>query len=195
MSVNKKILIYSFLVYLFLINNAYSQDNSPANPSSSYNNEYFSKDEKLIENKPIVIPTNTQIVVQGNNRLDSSVIIRDSLIDSNKTKPKDLSIAIKNLYKTNFFRNISLRLENQILYLEVEENPIIGNLEIIGIKKQSLIEFIKNKMRLAEMKSFDQELLSADIDLIKKFSKKKRDQFNSRLIYLLKRYRKDLKLK
>tara|TARA_B100000609_G_C17174795_1_gene413718 strand:- start:307 stop:1236 length:930 start_codon:yes stop_codon:yes gene_type:complete len=29
----------------------------------------------------------------------------------------------------------------------------------------------------------------------KKFNKKKRDQFNSRLIYLLKRYRKDLKLK
>ena len=68
MRVNKKILIYSFLVYLFLINNAYSQDNSPANPSSSYNNEYFIKDEKLIENKSIVIPKNTQIVVQGNKK-------------------------------------------------------------------------------------------------------------------------------
>ena len=82
MSVNKKILNYSFLVYLFLINNVYSQDNSPANPSSSYNNEYCSKDEKLIENKSIVIPKNTQIVVQGNNRLDSSVVIRDSLLDA-----------------------------------------------------------------------------------------------------------------
>ena len=52
----------------------------PVSPSSSYNNEYYNKGEKLIENKPNVIPKNTQIVVQGNNRLDSSVIIRIRLL-------------------------------------------------------------------------------------------------------------------
>ena len=105
--------------------------------------------------------------ISGNKRISDETIIIFSEIELNEDVSKQkLDGVIKNLYKTNFFRNISLRLENQILYLEVEENPIIGNLEIIGIKKQSLIEFIKNKMRLAEMKSFDQELLSADIDLI-----------------------------
>ena len=103
MSIYKKNLFYFFLFFIFIINNAFSQDTSPASPSSSYNNEYYNKDEKLIENKPVVAPKNVQIVVQGNNRLDSSVIIRDSLIDSNKTKPKDLSIAIKNLYKTGYY--------------------------------------------------------------------------------------------
>ena len=78
MSVCKKNLFYLFLVYLFLVNNVNSQDKSPANPSSSYNNEYYSKDEKLIENKPIVIPKNIQIVVQGNNRLDSSCLLYTS---------------------------------------------------------------------------------------------------------------------
>ena len=92
MSVNKKILFFTSFFFIFLKNNSYSQDNSPASPSSSYNNEYFSKDEKLIENKPIIIPKNVGIVVQGNNRLDSSVIIRDSLINQNKTSQKDLSI-------------------------------------------------------------------------------------------------------
>ena len=105
--------------------------------------------------------------ITGNKRIsDETIIIFSEInLDEDASKQK-LDKVIKNLYKTNFFRNINLRFENQILYLDVEENPIIENLEITGIKKQSLIEFIKGKMRLAEMKSFDQELLSADIDLI-----------------------------
>ena len=85
MSGYTKILFFTFLFFLFPTNYSYSQDSSPASPSSSYNNEYFSKDEKLIQDKPVLIPKNTQIVVQGNNRLDSSVVIRDSKIDNTKT--------------------------------------------------------------------------------------------------------------
>ena len=83
-----------------------------------------------------------------------------------------LDKALKSLYKTNFFRDINLNFENQILYLKVEENPIIENLQIEGIKKQSLVEFIKDKIQLAEMKSFNEELLSADLDLINNILKK-----------------------
>ena len=63
-------------------------------------------------------------------------------------------------------RNINLSFENQTLFLKVEENPIIEKLEIAGIKKQSLVEFIKGKLQLAEMKSFNQNLLSYDINMI-----------------------------
>ena len=105
--------------------------------------------------------------ISGNKRISNETIIIFSDLSLNEeiTKSK-LDSAIKKLYKTSFFRNITLNFENQILYLIVEENPIIENLEITGIKKQSLVEFIKGKMILAEMKSFDQELLSADLDLI-----------------------------
>ncbi len=105
--------------------------------------------------------------ILGNKRISDETIIVFSDIDLNEkiTKSK-LDKAIKNLYKTNFFRNITLNFENEILSFEVEENPIIENLQIDGIKKQSLVEFIKGKMQLAEMKSFDQELLSSDLDLI-----------------------------
>ena len=81
-------------------------------------------------------------------------------------KPCKLDKVIKKLYQTNFFRNINLSFSNQTLFLKVEENPIIENLQITGIKKQSLVEFMKNKLQLAEMKSFDEALLSADINLI-----------------------------
>ena len=105
--------------------------------------------------------------ISGNKRISDQTIIIFSEIKINEeiTKSK-LDKVIKKLYKTNFFRNINLSFENQTLFLKVEENPIIENLEISGIKKQSLVEFIKGKLQLAEMKSFDQELLSADINLI-----------------------------
>ena len=61
--------------------------------------------------------------------------------------------------------------EDQILTINVEENPIIDNFEITGIKKQSLVEFIKSKIQLAEMKSFDKELLAADLRLIQNILK------------------------
>ena len=108
-----------------------------------------------------------KIEITGNKRISDQTIIIFSEIEINDeiTKSK-LDDVIKKLYKTNFFRNINLSFENQTLLLQVEENPIIENLQITGIKKQSLVEFIKDKLQLKEMKSFNQELLSADINLI-----------------------------
>ena len=111
--------------------------------------------------------------ISGNKRISDETVIIFSEIKLNEeiTKLK-LDKALKSLYKTNFFKNINLNFENQILYLKVEENPIIENLQIEGIKKQSLVEFIKDKIQLAEMKSFNEELLSADLDLINNILKK-----------------------
>ena len=108
-----------------------------------------------------------KIEISGNKRISDQTIIIFSEIKINEeiTKSK-LDEVIKKLYKTNFFGNINLRFDNQTLFLEVEENPIIEKLDIKGIKKQSLVEFIKGKLQLAEMKSFNQEILLADINLI-----------------------------
>ena len=108
-----------------------------------------------------------KIEITGNKRISSETIIIFSEVNINEQISKSkLDEVIKNLYQTNFFRNISLSFENQTLFLNVEENPIIENLEIIGIKKQSLVEFIRDKIQLAEMKSFNEELLAVDLDFI-----------------------------
>ncbi len=108
-----------------------------------------------------------KIEISGNKRIsDQTIIIFSEIKINEKITKSKLDDVIKKLYKTNFFRDINLSFENQTLFLKVEENPIIENLQITGIKKQSLVEFIKGKLQLAEMKSFDQELLSADINVI-----------------------------
>ena len=108
-----------------------------------------------------------KIQISGNKRISDQTIIIFSEIKINEEISKSkLDEVIKKLYKTNFFKNINLSFENQTLFLKVEENPIIEKLEITGIKKQSLVEFIKGRLQLAEMKSFDKNLLSSDINLI-----------------------------
>ena len=101
-----------------------------------------------------------KIEINGNKRISDETIKIFSDLEINQNLSKsDLDKVIKSLYNTNFFSNISLTFENQILILNVEENPIIDNFEITGIKKQSLVEFIKSKIQLAEMKSFDKNTL------------------------------------
>ena len=113
-----------------------------------------------------------KIEINGNKRIsDETIKIFSNLEINQELSKSDLDRAIKSLYNTNFFSNISLTFEDQILILNVEENPIIDNFEITGVKKQSLVEFIKSKIQLAEMKSFDQELLAADLRLIQNILK------------------------
>ncbi|WP_440924801.1 outer membrane protein assembly factor BamA [Candidatus Pelagibacter sp.] len=113
-----------------------------------------------------------KIQINGNKRISDETIKIFSGLEINQDLSKsDLDRALKSLYKSNFFRDISLTFENQILTLDIEENPIIDNFEITGIKKQSLVEFIKDKIQLAEMKSFDKELLAADLRLIQNILK------------------------
>ena len=105
--------------------------------------------------------------ISGNKRISDQTIIIYSELEINEEITKNkLDNVAKKLYQTNFFRNVILNFKNQTLFLKVEENPIIEKLEITGIKKQSLVEFIKGKLKLSEMKSFNQELLSSDINLI-----------------------------
>jgi len=118
-----------------------------------------------------IISVNAEILkkieINGNKRIsDESIVIFSDLKINKDVSKSNLDSAIKNLYKTNFFKNINFSFENQVLEINVQENPIIDNFEITGIKKQSLVEFIKGKIQLAEMKSFDEELLSADLNMI-----------------------------
>ncbi len=121
-----------------------------------------------------------KIEINGNKRIsDETIQIFSDLKINQELSKSNLDKAIKNLYKTNFFSNISLSFENQILTLNIEENPIIDSFEITGIKKQSLVEFIKDKIKLAEMKSFDKELLAADLKLIQNILKTSGYYFSS----------------
>ena len=96
---------FFFLSQFFLCNFANSQ--SPGTPSSSYNFDYHSKGKKNESQDLNILQENfnavTNIIVQGNKRLESNLIINESQIETLGANEKSLSKAVKNLYKTGYF--------------------------------------------------------------------------------------------
>ena len=150
-------LFFFFVLSFFFTSNIFSEDNPPANPSSSYNYEYYRNGKIINEKKQITVPQTIQIIVQGNNRLDPSVIIRDSMIDADKVSPKDLSEAIKNLYKTGYYENVNIFRQENIVFINVTENPLIDRISIEGNNE------ISDEIILSEIESKTRNIYSTDV--------------------------------
>ncbi|MGY0399002.1 MAG: outer membrane protein assembly factor BamA [Ostreibacterium sp.] len=74
----------------------------------------------------------------------------------------DYSNIIRTLYKTDFFKDVNLSRDGNVLAVTVEERPIIGQIEITGnkeLKKKSLLEGLSN-LGLGEGGTFDESKLA-----------------------------------
>ena len=107
----------------------------------------------------IILPANSAILnkieVKGNQRVSSETIKIfsqakiNSDLDSNS-----LNKIIKNLYSTNFFKDVSINFKNNILYIKVEENPIIQALIFEGIKNKRILEILRDQIEMKEKSPF-----------------------------------------
>ena len=147
-----------FILVLFTY--SYSGANAPGTPSSSYNNDYYSKkprefiNEKYINQIPI--PTQNQIIIQGNKRLEDELILRSSEIEQIGTDDKSLSIAIKKLYKTGYFEDVKIYKSKNIVYINVKENPIVDQISIEGNRE------ITDDLILEELGTRSRNVFSTD---------------------------------
>lgn len=79
----------------------------------------------------------------------------------------DVDNIIRNLYETNFFKNIDIKLENKKLIIVLEEYPIVNQIIIIGEQNSRIKNRIKDVISLKEKNSFIRNNLNNDINLIK----------------------------
>ena len=108
------------------------------------------------------------INISGNDRISDETIIIFGGIEVNKNyNLDDLNIILKELYKTDFFKNIKIDIQNKNLNISVIENPIIQNLIIQGIKSKKYNELIKENLILREKSSFIESKVKKDLILIK----------------------------
>ena len=125
----------------------------------------FSNFFLLIANAEIV----KKIDVIGNDRISSKTIILFSNTKINEDiKDNDLNNIIKNLYETNYFKNVEVSLSNQVLSIIVEENSIIGNIEIKGVKAKRIKKLITDTIKIKSRSSFNQTILKKDKETIGK---------------------------
>ena len=69
---------------------------------------------------------------------------------------------IKELYSTNFFKDVKVSFSNQILKISVKENPVIQSLIFNGIKKKNIISTLKNSVELKEKNPFLKNTVKSD---------------------------------
>ena len=109
-----------------------------------------------------------QIDISGNDRVSDSTII--DIIDFKKSKNYsniDLNNFQKKLYETNFFSNVKLILNDNVLKIAVTENPLIEFFIVQGAINKSREDLIYEKISLGQNKIFSEFLLNQDIEVIK----------------------------
>jgi len=112
------------------------------------------------------------IEVNGNKRISKETIIVigdiniDKYFDNN-----EINNTVKKLYESDFFSNIEIYVSENSLIVNVDENPIINDIEFINIKNKSLVEKLEDVIILKKRNSFTESKLKKDITTIKNFLK------------------------
>jgi outer membrane protein insertion porin family len=111
----------------------------------------------------------TGIKVVNNDRISKETILIFSDIEIGKDySVNDLNKIIQDLYSTNFFSNISLDVTDGILIIDIQENKIIQQITINGIKKDELVELLKKQLLSKDKNPFVENHVRFDINRIKK---------------------------
>tara|TARA_B100000700_G_scaffold320175_1_gene416944 strand:- start:679 stop:2913 length:2235 start_codon:yes stop_codon:yes gene_type:complete len=104
-----------------------------------------------------------KIEINGNQRVSSETIKIFSEVETNSDlNLNNLNNVIKKIYSTNFFKNVEAKIADNILYITVEENPIIQNLKIEGIKNKRILEVLNEQIEMKEKSSFVENRVKND---------------------------------
>ena len=113
-----------------------------------------------------------KIKIEGNERISSETIKMFAGVSSgDDLSESDLNKVLKKLYNTNFFDTVSVKVINKTLLINVEENPIIQNINYEGIKSSKILEGLKKNAILKSKSSFNKVILEKDQKKIKSFLK------------------------
>ena len=109
-----------------------------------------------------------KIEISGNDRISTETIAMFSEVKINdKVNSSIINNVLKNLYNTNFFKDVSIKFTNNILEIKVVENPIIQNITYEGIKSNRIKDLIVSGTKLKSRSSFNDLILRKDKERIK----------------------------
>jgi outer membrane protein insertion porin family len=126
----------------------------------------------------ILLITNTyaekieKFLIIGNARIANETIVLFSKKKINQDiNEDDLNEVLKNLYHTDFFKNVSVKFNDNILTISVIENPIIQAIYITGEKTSKIQDQLYEIMSLREKSSYVKDNVSKDLLKINNFLK------------------------
>ena len=109
------------------------------------------------------------IIINNNERISLGTIKTYGKIEIGKDYSEDdLNQILKNLYETKFFKNISLKIDNQVLIIDLIENKLVQTIIIEGIKSSTIKNTILESLIIKEKAPFNESDISKDLSNIKR---------------------------
>ena len=122
----------------------------------------------------------SKIIVNGNERISQETILVFSELPSDKNLDENLiNVILKNIYKSGFFKDVSVKIENNSLIINVIENPIIQTVFIEGIKRKKTEDALYEILSLKDRSSYNLSLVKKDETLILNYLKQKGYYFSN----------------
>ena len=113
-----------------------------------------------------------KIIINGNERISNETILVFSEIVENKSLDENsINNILKKLYKSGFFKDVNIKLENNNLTINVLENPIIQTVFINGIKRKKTEESLYEILSLKNRSSYNSVLIKKDENAILNYLK------------------------
>ncbi len=112
------------------------------------------------------------IIINGNERISNETILvfsevpKDKILDENS-----INDILKRLYESNFFKDVTVKIENDNLIINVIENPVIQTIFIEGIKRKKTEEALFEILLLKNRSSYNLSLVKKDEATILNFLK------------------------
>ena len=95
------------------------------------------------------------INIEGNERLaDETIILFSNLKIGDDINANIINNSFKNLFQTDYFKDLKINFNSGILNIIVEENPIIQEIKINGIKNKSILRELEKITRKTEKYPF-----------------------------------------
>ena len=112
------------------------------------------------------------ITVNGNDRIaDETVIIFSKVNIGDELIINDFNEIIVNLYNTDFFKNVTVNLVDNVLSINVKENDLIQSVEINGVKNKKLKQSLLDQLLLTEKRSYVEERSNDEVLKLSNFLK------------------------
>ena len=106
--------------------------------------------------------------IEGNNRVANETIIMFSNLEiGDQISQKKLNDALKDLYYTDYFKDVKITSTNQVIKINVVENPIIQKISIKGIKKNKIKDKISEISSKLEKYPFVENKINEQVNLLK----------------------------
>ena len=104
-----------------------------------------------------------RIEIEGNDRISKDTIKLFAEISLNENLNKNqINEILKRLYDTNYFKDVSVSFDNNLLLIKVLENPIIENITYEGIKAEKILDALKENALIKSRSSYNETILKEE---------------------------------